>query len=96
VRRGETPMPLINYTELGDLCAVVSARNNWSEVFEPVFITLEDFDHDLQKLIAARRPTAHYRRLDGVRLVELICVINRLTKRMENDGAWKDAIDSDE
>jgi len=28
----------------------------------------------MQKLIAARRPTMHIRPIDGVRLVELICV----------------------
>src|SRR3546814_5586969 len=34
VQRGEAPMPLIHYTDLGDLCTIVLARNNWSEVFE--------------------------------------------------------------
>jgi hypothetical protein len=96
VRRDEDPMPLIHYTDLGDVSTIVLARNNWNEVFEPVFMNREGFDHDMQKLVAARRPTAHYRKLDGVRLVELICVIDRLTKRMGNDGAWKEAIESDE
>ncbi|MBE0530534.1 MAG: hypothetical protein IH626_06860 [Rhodospirillales bacterium] len=96
VRHGEAPMSLVHYTDLGDLRSIVLAKNNWSEVFESAFINREHFDHDMQKLIAARRPTAHYRKLDGVRLVELICVIDRLTKWMGNDGGWKDIIESDE
>ena len=39
------------------------------------------FDHDMQKLIAARRPTMHVRTIYGVRLVELICVVQRLSEQ---------------
>jgi hypothetical protein len=96
VRQGEAPGQLIDYTDLGELCRIVRASNNWSEVFEPVFINGNEFQHDMQRLVATRRPTAHYRKLDGVRLLELLCVVDRLIKRMENDGAWKDAIESEE
>ncbi|MBZ5763054.1 hypothetical protein LAV84_28745 [Rhizobium sp. VS19-DR104.2] len=96
LRRGEGQVPLINYLDLGDLNAIILAGNNWSEVFESVFINREELSHDMQKLIAARRPTAHYRKLDGVRLVEAICVIERLTSQMNGDGAWLQALDDDE
>lgn len=96
LRRGEGQAPLINYLDLGDLNAIILAVNNWSDVFEAVFINRDELNHDMQKLIAARRPTAHYRKLDGVRLVEAICVIERLTSQMNSDGAWIESLDDDE
>jgi len=95
LERGEDPIPLINYTELGHLASIIGGRKNWDEVFGDVFINAAEFDLDMQKLIAARRPTMHIRPIDGVRLVELICVVQRLSKQMENDGAWKLAAESE-
>lgn len=89
LERGEDPVPLINYTELGQLASIVLSRKNWDQVFGDVFINSAEFDFDMLKLIAARRPTMHIRPIDGVRLVELICVVQRLSKQMENDGEWK-------
>ena len=95
LERGEKPMPLINYTELGHLASIILGRKNWDEVFGAIFINSAEFDIDMQKLIAVRRPTMHIRQIDGVRLVELICVVQRLSRQMEDDGAWKIASESD-
>jgi hypothetical protein len=89
-------MPLINYTELGHLASVIGARKNWDEVFGEMFINAAEFDVDMQKLIAARRPTVHIRPIDGVRLVKLICVVQRLSRQMEKDGAWKLGAESEQ
>jgi hypothetical protein len=89
LERGEQRMPMINYTELGHLLSIVTGRKNWEEVFGAVFINRGEFDVDMQKLIAARRPTMHIRPIDGVRLVEMICVVQRLSRQMQDDGAWK-------
>ena len=91
LERGENAMPLIHYTELGHLSSIILGSNNWDEVFADIFINRAEFDHDMQKLIAMRRPTMHIRPIDGVRLVELICVVQRLSRQMEDDGAWKNA-----
>lgn len=96
VKRGDASAQLIHYTDLGDLNTIVLMKNNWSEIFDPVFINRDEFDHDMKKLVAIRRPIAHSRTLDSVQLVELICVVKRLTKRMHDDGAWKGVIQSDE
>jgi hypothetical protein len=96
LERGETPMALINYTELGHLSSIVQGRKNWDEVFGEVFVNLAGFDLDMQKLVAARRPTMHIRPIDGVRLVELICVVQRLSRQMEDDGAWKIAAEGEQ
>ena len=93
--RGEPFAPLVNFTELGELSGIIQSTKNWDEVFGDVFVEKTEFDHDMQKLIAVRRPTMHMRRIDGVRLVEVICVIQRLSEQMADDGAWKLAAESD-
>ncbi|WFU14399.1 hypothetical protein [Bradyrhizobium sp. CB3481] len=89
LERGEAPMPLISYTEIGHLASIILNRKNWEEVFGDVFVNQAGFDHDMQKLVAARRPTMHIRPIDGVRLVELICVVQRLSRQMEDDAHGK-------
>lgn len=93
--RGEAFAPLVNFTELGELSGIIQSIRNWDEVFGDVFVEKTEFDHDMQKLIAVRRPTMHMRRIDGVRLVEVICVMQRLSEQMAYDGAWKLAAESD-
>lgn len=93
--RGEAFAPLVNFTELGELSGIIQSTKNWDEVFGEVFVEKTEFDHDIQKLIAVRRPTMHMRRIDGVRLVEVICVMQRLSEQMSDDGAWKLAAESD-
>lgn len=89
MERGEAFAPLVEFVELGELASIVLAKPNWDEVFGYVFINRAEFDHDMQKLVAARRPTMHIRSVDGLRLIELICVVQRLSEQMANDGAWK-------
>jgi hypothetical protein len=93
--RGEVFAPLVNFTELGELSGIIQSTKNWDDVFGDVFVEKTEFDHDMQKLIAVRRPTMHMRRIDGVRLVEVICVMQRLSEQMADDGAWKLAAESD-
>ena len=93
--RGEAVAQLVNFTELGELSGVIQSTKNWDDVFGAVFVEKTEFDHDMQKLIAVRRPTMHMRRIDGVRLVEVICVMQRLSAQMVDDGAWKLAAESD-
>lgn len=42
-----------------------------------MFVNRAEFDHVMQKLVAACRPTTHIRTINGVRLVEPICVVHR-------------------
>ncbi|MCG4256740.1 Swt1 family HEPN domain-containing protein [Acetobacter senegalensis] len=93
--RGEAFASLVNFTELGELSGIIQSTKNWDEVFGEVFVEKTEFDHDMQKLIAVRRPTMHMRRIDGVRLVEAICVMQRLSEQIADDGAWKVAAETD-
>ena len=96
LRAGETEGPLIDYTELGELRGIVLRKDNWEELFEPVFVNRETFERDMLTLITLRRPTAHSRIVDSPQLIEALCVMKRLDDRMKNDGAWKAAAAADE
>jgi hypothetical protein len=96
LRAGETGGPLIDYTELGELMGIVLRKDNWDELFEPVFVNRETFERDMLTLITLRRPTAHSRIVDSPQLIEALCVMKRLDDRMKNDGAWTVAAAADE
>lgn len=88
MRAGETPLPLIHYTDLGDLIGVILRKDNWDEVFEAVFDRAEWLKVDLERLNANRRPTMHSRPVEPVQLCEIVFTIRRLIGWMERDGAW--------
>lgn len=93
---GERDEELISYLDLGDLTGVLLRKDNWDEAFGCVFPNRERLSHDLQALVALRRPTMHARNLDGVQLVELMCVIRRLTQFIDGDGDWKRIAESED
>ena len=94
-KAGEDRQPLINFTNLGDLIAVISTRQNWEEVFGAVFGDRDGVKVDLQRLNAHRRPTMHARAVDGLRLAEIVLTIRRLMATMQADGAWDKSWDDD-
>jgi hypothetical protein len=96
LKSGEQQAELVNYTELGELKDIVLRGDNWNQVFEPVFVSRLRFEHDMQTLIAIRRPTAHARIVDSPQILEALLVMKRLDDRMSNDGGWKLVAASDE
>jgi len=92
---GEPKQALINFTNLGDLIAVVSSTRNWDEVFGQVFADRDGFKVDLQRLNAHRRPAMHARPIDGPRLAEIILTVRRLMAMMQADGSWVSGWDDD-
>ncbi|PBC14720.1 hypothetical protein [Mesorhizobium loti] len=93
---GERDEALLSYLDLGDLMAIVLRADNWNQAFGYVFPNEQRLRLDLQALIATRRPTMHTRDVDAVRLVELICIISRLSQFMTGDGEWKRIADSED
>jgi len=93
---GERGEELICYLDLGDLTGILLRKDNWDGAFGHLFPNRERLTHDLQALVALRRPTMHARNLDGVQLVELMCVIRRLTQFIDGDGEWKRIADSED
>lgn len=82
----EKYLPLIYYTDLGDLAKIVVQNNNWNEAFAAAFQNKDRFRIDMERLVAMRRPLAHSRPVDPVLLTEMICVANRLQQDMERDS----------
>lgn len=95
MERGEKFLPLIEFTDLGELATLIMAKGNWDDVFGDVFVNRDAFNFDMQRLVAVRRPTMHARPVDGVLLVEMLCVMQRLSAQIVDDGAWKIEADLD-
>ena len=95
MERGEKFLPLIEFTDLGELATLIMTKGNWDDVFGDVFVNRDAFNFDMQRLVAVRRPTMHARPVDGVLLVEMLCVMQRLSAQIIDDGAWKIAADLD-
>lgn len=95
MRAGEASLPLINYTDLGDLLGFMIRTDNWTEFFESVFDKREHLKVDLERINANRRPTMHSRPVDPVQLTEIILTITRLRSWMERDGKWSAGWDDD-
>lgn len=95
-KAGEPQAPLIDFTDLGELVRIVLRKDNWDQHFGAVFVNRDKFIFDTQAVIATRRPTMHSRSVDGVRLLELLLILQRLADQMQNDGAWIAAAEADE
>lgn len=95
MRAGEPQRELIHYTDLGDMIAMITRKDNWSEIFEAVFVRQDWFKVDLERLIAHRRPPMHARPVDAVQLVEILLNVRKLVDAMERDGIWDAGWDAD-
>jgi hypothetical protein len=93
---GEKEKSLISYLDLGDLASILLRKDNWDSVFANIFPNRERLQFDLQALIATRRPTMHARKVDAVRFVELVCIINRLNQWIDEDGEWNRSAAADD
>jgi hypothetical protein len=95
MERGERFLPLIEFTDLGDLAGLILSKGNWDDIFGDVFGNRDAFSHDMQRLVAVRRPTMHTRPVDGVLLVEMLCVMRRLSNQIIDNGSWRVAAELD-
>jgi hypothetical protein len=93
---GEREKAPIAYLDLGDLSKILLRGDNWDGAFGQVFPNQQRLRFDLEALIAGRRPTMHARSVDAVRLMELICIIRRLSQWIEDNGEWKRIAASDD
>lgn len=95
LENGEVSKTLIHYTTLGELSEIIQCRKNWDNIFGDVFVNKEDFRVDMRRIVTLRNPNSHTREIDAVLLEEIRYVMDRLSRQMRNDGAWKIAADSD-
>jgi hypothetical protein len=93
---GELESDLLAFVDIGDLAGIIFRRDNWDQIFASIFPNRDRLAFDIETVIATRRSTMHARKIDAVRLVELICVIRRLTQWMDDDGNWRLMANGDE
>lgn len=86
VRSGEQPVPHIHYLDLGELGELITHDDNWEKVFGSYFFDKTGFNFHIARLLAVRRPVAHYRPVDAVMMMELVAAMWRLTQQMRGDG----------
>ena len=58
---GETPKDLIHYADFADYAILMERRDNWDDVFKPVFGRKEDIRESWQRLFPIRIATMHAR-----------------------------------
>jgi hypothetical protein len=58
---GRTPSRLFDYAGFEDYRAIIEQKDNWEEVFEPIFKVKTSILETLRRLSLIRNPDAHYR-----------------------------------
>lgn len=86
LQSGELEQDLLDSTEMGELKDIILRKDNWDEVFGPVFLNRTRFEHDMLTLMALRRPVAHVRIVDSTQLVEALLVMRRLDGQMDRSA----------
>lgn len=61
VKAGETERPLIDYADFTDYRQIIERRDNWKDVFKPIFGRPEDVRESFQRLFPLRIATMHAR-----------------------------------
>lgn len=61
VKAGDVEHPLIDYADFTDYRGIIERKDNWKEVFQPVFGRAEDLRESLQRLYPVRIATMHAR-----------------------------------
>ncbi|WP_349934662.1 hypothetical protein [Acetobacter sp. A11-2] len=61
INNGRTPSRLFDYAGFEDYRAIIEQKDNWAEVFEPIFKVKTSILETLRRLSLIRNPDAHYR-----------------------------------
>ncbi len=61
VRAGEIEQPLIDYADFSDYRSIIERKDNWNNVFKPVFRRVDDVRESFQRLFPVRITTMHAR-----------------------------------
>jgi len=78
--------PLIYYADFGDMRILIQQRNNWDDVFGPIFAVKEDVMESLRRLPSIRNSDAHSRPLSRVDMLFLTSEATRLIAALRRAG----------
>jgi len=81
---GRTPSRLFDYAGFEDYRAIIEQKDNWAEVFEPIFNVKTSILETLRRLSLIRNPDAHYR----IVTIEDFLDLHTEGRRLD---AWMDA-----
>ena len=84
IDNGRTASRLFDYAGFEDYRAIIEQRDNWAEVFEPIFKVKTSILETLRRLSLIRNPDAHYRIVTIEDFIDLHAEGRRL-------DAWMDA-----
>lgn len=84
VDNGRTPSRLFDYAGFEDYRAIIEQKDNWAEVFEPIFKVKTSILETLRRLSLIRNPDAHYR----IVTIEDFLDLHTEGRRLD---AWMDA-----
>lgn len=84
IDNGRTPSRLFDYAGFEDYRAIIEQKENWAEVFEPIFKVKTSILETLRRLSLVRNPDAHYRIVTTEDFLDLHTEGRRL-------DAWMDA-----
>lgn len=84
IDNGRTPSRLFDYAGFEDYRAIVEQKDNWAEVFEPIFKVKTSILETLRRLSLIRNPDAHYR----IVTIEDFLDLHTEGRRLD---AWMDA-----
>jgi hypothetical protein len=79
---GAEQRPLVDYADFTEYASIICKRDNWREVFQPVFVRLEDVRESFQRLHPIRLDIAHSRLITQDDELFLRVEMKRLVKAM--------------
>lgn len=77
---GETPKDLIHYADFADYAILMERRDNWDDIFKPVFRRKEDIRESWQRLFPIRIATMHARLISQDDELLLVVETKRILK----------------
>ena len=80
IQAGEKPLDLIHYADFTDYRVLIERRDNWNEVFKPVFGRKEDIRESWQRLFPIRIATMHARLISQDDELLLVVETKRILK----------------
>lgn len=70
--QGESPLPLVNYSNFMDLKDIIINRQHWPVVFERVFHDKAQFTRSMERLHSVRLPLSHSRPIGTAQQIVLL------------------------
>lgn len=82
-RKNEEMLPLIHYSDLGELISIIKWTKNWDQCFKNIFEDKSIFENDMKQLLWIRNDIAHSRPLNETQLTKLQAIVKHSLSLIE-------------